>query len=182
MVRNRLNELRLLFLSGEIKCDNSKKIINLMMYLAINNENKDQYLFINSPGGSAMYALAIYNMMQFINPDVNTIGLGIAASMGSMILAGGAIRIALPHLRVMIRQPVWGYSGWISASDCVRRAEEANEIRKMIRDIYARSTKKPSWILERDMEREYFMSAAEAKEYGIVDHVATDPTTFDKDF
>nr|YP_008965590.1 clp protease proteolytic subunit [Phelipanche purpurea]CDH98337.1 clp protease proteolytic subunit [Phelipanche purpurea] len=149
-----------------------------MLYLAITMRTKDQQLFINCSGGLTMYALAIYNTMQSIKPNSDTIGLGVAASMGSMILAGGAIekRIALPHLRVMIRQPRWDYSGKIRTSDCVRQAEEAYEIRKMIIDIYAKSTKKPSQILERDMDREYFMSAAEAKEYGIVDHVLTDPT------
>ncbi|KAH7277789.1 hypothetical protein KP509_05G041300 [Ceratopteris richardii] len=144
-----------------------------MMYLNSENQEKDMYLYINSPGGAVLPGISIYDAMQYVVPDVHTICMGLAASMGSFILVGGEItrRIALPHASVMIHQPASSYYDG-QAGECVMEAEEASKLRDCITKIYAQRTGKPLWIISEDMERDVFLSAEEAHNYGIVDLVA----------
>jgi len=133
--------------------------------------DKDIYLYINSPGGSVTAGLAIYDTMQYIKPDVATICIGMAASMGAVLLAGGAEgkRYALPNSRIMIHQPWGGVQG--KALDIETQAKEILRLREVLNDILVKHTKQPLEKIERDTERDYFMSAQEAKEYGIIDEV-----------
>ncbi|MCS6875790.1 MAG: ATP-dependent Clp protease proteolytic subunit, partial [Aquificaceae bacterium] len=132
---------------------------------------KDIYMYINSPGGSVTAGMAIYDTMQYIKPDVVTICLGQAASMGAVLLSAGAKgkRYALPNSRIMIHQPLGGISG--QATDIIIHAEEIRMIRHMLNEILSKHTGQPFEKVERDVERDYFMSAQEAMEYGIVDKV-----------
>lgn len=144
-----------------------------MVYLSIENATKDLYLFINSPGGWVIPGIAIYDTMQFVRPDVQTVCMGLAASMGSFILVGGKItkRLAFPHARVMIHQPISGYYE-AQIVEFVLEAEELLKLREILTRIYAQRTGKPLWVVSEDMERDVFMSATEAQAYGIVDLVA----------
>uniref|UniRef100_A0AAU7E590 ATP-dependent Clp protease proteolytic subunit n=3 Tax=Gastrodia elata TaxID=91201 RepID=A0AAU7E590_9ASPA len=169
---NRLYRERLLFLGQEIDSDISNQIVGLMVYLSIEDEIKDIYLFINSPGGWVIPGIAIYDTMQFISPDINTICIGLAASMGSLVLVGGEItkRLAFPHA-VMIHQPVSSFYE-AQAGDFIMEAEEILKLRETLTRVYVQRTGKPLWVISEDMERDVFMSATEARDYGIVDLVA----------
>ncbi|YP_635664.1 ATP-dependent Clp protease proteolytic subunit (chloroplast) [Solanum tuberosum] len=172
-VYNRLYRERLLFLGQGISTDLSNQLIGLMMYLSMEDENKELYLFVNSPGGWVIPGIAIYDTMQFVRPDIHTICIGLAASMGSFILAGGQLtkRIAFPHARVMIHEP---YSAFYMAQvgEFVMEAVELMKLRETLTRVYAERTGKPFWVVHEDMERDIFMSATEAQAYGIVDFVA----------
>lgn len=172
-VYNRLYRERLLFLGQEVDSQISNQLIGLMVYLSIESETKDLYLFINSPGGWVIPGIAIYDTMQFVRPDVQTVCMGFAASMGSFILVGGKItkRLAFPHARVMIHQPIAGFYQ-AQIVDFVLEAEELLKLREIVTRIYAQRTGKPLWVVSEDMERDVFMSAVEAQAYGIVDLVA----------
>ncbi|KAG4109460.1 hypothetical protein ERO13_1Z050580v2 [Gossypium hirsutum] len=148
---NRLYRERLLFLGQEVDSEISNQLIGLMVYLSIENDTKDLYLFINSPGGWVIPGVAIYDTMQFVQPDVHTICMGLAASMGSFLLAGGEItkRLAFPHAR-----------------------EELLKLRESLTRVYVQRTGKPLWVVSEDMERDVFMSTTEAQAHGIVDLVA----------
>nr|UDZ59555.1 clp protease proteolytic subunit [Echinodorus paniculatus] len=169
---NRLYRERLLFLGEEIECEIANQLMALMVYLGIEDSTKEQYLFINTPGGWVLPGLAIYDAMHWIQPEVNTVCMGLAASMGSLILVGGVItkRLAYPHARVMIHQPSTSYFEG-SASDLLLEAEELLNLRRVVTTIYAERTTKPFWALSEDMERDVFMSATEAQVYGLVDLV-----------
>nr|QYJ56839.1 ATP-dependent Clp protease proteolytic subunit 1 [Hibiscus sabdariffa] len=171
---NRLYRERLLFLGQEVDSEISNQLIGLMVYLSIENDTKDLYLFINSPGGWVIPGVAIYDTMQFVQPDVHTICMGLAASMGSFLLAGGEItkRLAFPHARrVMIHQPA---SSFYEAQtvEFILEAEELLKLRESLTRVYVQRTGKPLWVVSEDMERDVFMSATEAQAHGIVDHVA----------
>nr|UNO55600.1 clp protease proteolytic subunit [Solanum pennellii] len=172
-IYNRLYRERLLFLGQGIGTELSNQLIGLMLYLSMEDENKDLYLFVNSPGGWVIPGIAIYDTMQFVRPDIHTICLGLAASMGSFILAGGQLtkRIAFPHARVMIHEP---YSGFYMAQvgEFVLEAIEMAKLRETLTRVYAEKTGQPVWVIHEDMERDIFMSATEAQAYGIVDFVA----------
>nr|YP_009468771.1 clp protease proteolytic subunit [Koelreuteria paniculata]AVA29610.1 clp protease proteolytic subunit [Koelreuteria paniculata]QRM17513.1 ATP-dependent Clp protease proteolytic subunit [Koelreuteria bipinnata] len=170
---NRLYRERLIFLGQVITNDISNQLIALMLYLSWESEIKDLYLLINSPGGWVMSGLAIYDTMQFVRPDIETICVGLAASMGSVILVGGEItkRIAFPHARVMIHEPAAGFFQ-AQASDLILEAEELLKLRETLVRIYVQRTGKPFWIVSEDLERDTFMSATEAQAHGIVDVVA----------
>nr|YP_010314435.1 clp protease proteolytic subunit [Cissus tuberosa]YP_010314517.1 clp protease proteolytic subunit [Cissus trifoliata]YP_010314599.1 clp protease proteolytic subunit [Cissus quadrangularis]YP_010314681.1 clp protease proteolytic subunit [Cissus microcarpa]YP_010314764.1 clp protease proteolytic subunit [Cissus discolor]UNA64000.1 clp protease proteolytic subunit [Cissus tuberosa]UNA64082.1 clp protease proteolytic subunit [Cissus trifoliata]UNA64164.1 clp protease proteolytic subunit [Ciss len=170
---NRLYRERLLFLGQEVESDISNQLIALMIYLSIEDENKDLYLFINSPGGWVLPGIAIYDTMQFVPPDVNTVCMGLAASMGSFLLVGGTItkRLAFPHARVMIHQPAAAFYH-AQAGEFVMEAEELLKLREILTKVYAQRTGKPLWVVSEDMERDVFMSATEAQTHGIVDLVA----------
>nr|YP_010362653.1 clp protease proteolytic subunit [Euphorbia tithymaloides]UNS16609.1 clp protease proteolytic subunit [Euphorbia tithymaloides] len=170
---NRLYRERLLFLGQGIDSEISNQLIGLMVYLSIESETKDLYLFINSPGGWVIPGIAIYDTMQFVRPDVQTVCMGLAASMGSFILVGGKItkRLAFPHARVMIHQPISGFYQ-AQIAEFVLEAEELLKLREIITRIYAQRTGKPLWVVSEDMERDVFMSATEAQAHGIVDLVA----------
>nr|YP_009495046.1 clp protease proteolytic subunit [Gentiana obconica]AWO66878.1 clp protease proteolytic subunit [Gentiana obconica] len=176
---NRLYRQRLLFLGQAVDSEISNQLIGLMIYLSIEDENKNLYLFINSPGGGVISGIAIYDTMQFVRPDVHTICMGLAASMGSFLLAGGEItkRLAFPHallysiIRVMIHQPASSFYE-AATGEVILEAEELLKLREIITRVYAQKTGKSLWVLSEDMERDVFMSATEAQAYGIVDLVA----------
>nr|QGW42719.1 clp protease proteolytic subunit [Gastrodia elata] len=168
---NRLYRERLLFLGQEIDSDISNQIVGLMVYLSIEDEIKDIYLFINSPGGWVIPGIAIYDTMQFISPDIHTICIGLAASMGSLVLVGGEITKRLAFPRVMIHQPVSSFYE-AQAGDFIMEAEEILKLRETLTRVYVQRTGKPLWVISEDMERDVFMSATEARDYGIVDLVA----------
>nr|YP_009893871.1 ATP-dependent protease subunit [Cleomella lutea]AMC30874.1 ATP-dependent Clp protease proteolytic subunit [Cleomella serrulata]QKK40244.1 ATP-dependent protease subunit [Cleomella lutea] len=172
-IYNRLYRERLFFLGQEVDSEISNQLISLMIYLSIEKDTKDLYLFINSPGGWVISGMAIYDTMQFVRPDVQTICMGLAASISSFILVGGAItkRIAFPHARVMIHQP--GSSFYeAQTGEFVLEAEELLKVRETITRVYVQRTGKPIWVVSEDMERDVFMSATEAQAHGIVDLVA----------
>nr|YP_009499953.1 ATP-dependent protease proteolytic subunit [Aconitum episcopale]AXC46890.1 ATP-dependent protease proteolytic subunit [Aconitum episcopale] len=166
---NRLHRERLLFLGQGVNSEISNQLIGLMVYLSIEDETRDLYLFINTPGGWVMPGVAIYDTMQFVLPDVHTICMGLAASMGSFILVGGEItkRIAFPHAPV---------SSFYKAQtgEFILEAEELLKLRETLTRVYVQRTGKPLWVVSEDMERDVFMSATEAQAYGIVDLVAAE--------
>jgi ATP-dependent Clp protease protease subunit len=146
-------------------------VVAQMLFLESENPDKDIHLYINSPGGSVTAGLSIYDTMQFIKPDVSTLCMGIAASMGAFLLASGAKgkRIALPNSRVMIHQPSGGAQG--QASDIEIQAREILKLRETLNQILSERTGQPIEKIRSDSERDYFMSAAEARDYGLVDQV-----------
>ncbi|MBD2099904.1 ATP-dependent Clp protease proteolytic subunit [Leptolyngbya sp. FACHB-261] len=170
-IYNRLYRERIIFLGQEIDDEIANQVVAVMLYLDSEDPGKDISLYINSPGGSVTAGMAIYDTMQLIKSDVTTICVGLAASMGSFLLAAGTKgkRLALPHSRIMIHQPSGGTRG--QATDIEIEAREIIRIRHQLNQIYADKTNKPLEKIERDMDRDYFMSAEEAKEYGLVDRV-----------
>nr|QWE50077.1 clp protease proteolytic subunit [Averrhoa bilimbi] len=172
---NRLYRERLLFLGQGVDSEISNQLIGLMIYLTHESDKKDMYLFINSPGGWVIPGIAIYDTMQNVRPDVQTICMGFAASMGSFLLVGGAItkRLAFPHARVMIHQPAATFYGG-QVGEVVLEAEELLKLREILTKIYAQRTGKPLWVVSEDMERDVFMSATEAQAHGIIDLVAVE--------
>nr|YP_010404194.1 clp protease proteolytic subunit [Spyridium daphnoides]YP_010405053.1 clp protease proteolytic subunit [Spyridium nitidum]UQW84850.1 clp protease proteolytic subunit [Spyridium daphnoides]UQW84941.1 clp protease proteolytic subunit [Spyridium daphnoides]UQW86827.1 clp protease proteolytic subunit [Spyridium nitidum]UQW86913.1 clp protease proteolytic subunit [Spyridium nitidum]UQW91470.1 clp protease proteolytic subunit [Spyridium daphnoides] len=170
---NRLYRERLLFLGQPIDNEIANQLIALMVYLSMDNDTKDLYLFINSPGGWLIPGVAIYDAMQFVRPDIQTVCMGLAASMGSFILVGGEItkRLAFPHARVMMHQPASGFYE-AQTGEFVLEAEELLKLRETITRVYVQRTGKPLWVVSEDMERDIFMSATEAQAHGIVDRVA----------
>nr|YP_010297222.1 clp protease proteolytic subunit [Begonia emeiensis]YP_010570624.1 clp protease proteolytic subunit [Begonia jinyunensis]YP_010744378.1 clp protease proteolytic subunit [Begonia cavaleriei]YP_010744466.1 clp protease proteolytic subunit [Begonia leprosa]YP_010744644.1 clp protease proteolytic subunit [Begonia grandis]YP_010744732.1 clp protease proteolytic subunit [Begonia umbraculifolia]YP_010744904.1 clp protease proteolytic subunit [Begonia smithiana]WLV27331.1 clp protease proteolytic len=172
----RLYRERLLFLGQEVDSEISNQLIGLMVYLSIEDDTKDLYLFINSPGGWVIPGVAIYDTMQFVRPDVQTICMGLGASMGSFILVGGEItkRLAFPHAwRVMIHQPASSFYE-AQTGEFILEAEELLKLRESITRVYVQRTGKPLWVISEDMERDVFMSATEAQAHGIVDLVAVE--------
>nr|YP_010630730.1 clp protease proteolytic subunit [Acalypha hispida]WBN97741.1 clp protease proteolytic subunit [Acalypha hispida] len=172
---NRLYRERLLFLGQDVESEVSNQIVGLMIYLSLEDETRDLYLFINSPGGWIISGMGIYDTIQFVPADVHTICMGLAASMGSVVLVGGTItkRLAFPHARVMIHQPRSSYSQ-SKIGQFVVELDELLRLREMITRIYVQRTGKPLWVVSEDMERDTFMSAEEAKAHGIVDLVGID--------
>nr|YP_010603065.1 Clp protease proteolytic subunit [Paphiopedilum lowii]WAN77312.1 Clp protease proteolytic subunit [Paphiopedilum lowii] len=172
---NRLHRERLLFLGQEVDSEISNQLAGLMVYLSIEDATRDLYLFINSPGGWVIPGVAIYDTMQFVVPDVHTICMGLAASMGSFILVGGEItkRLAFPHARVMIHQPASSFFE-AQAGEFMLEAEELLKIRENLTRVYVQRTYNPLWVISEDMERDVFMSATEAQAHGIVDLVAVE--------
>nr|QXO15091.1 Clp protease proteolytic subunit [Paphiopedilum wenshanense] len=172
---NRLHRERLLFLGQEVDSEISNQLAGLMVYLSIEDATRDLYLFINSPGGWVIPGIAIYDTMQFVVPDVHTICMGLAASMGSFILVGGEItkRLAFPHARVMIHQPASSFYE-AQAGEFILEAEELLKLRETLTKAYVQRTDNPLWVISEDMERDVFMSATEAQAHGIVDLVAVE--------
>jgi ATP-dependent Clp protease protease subunit len=148
-------------------------VIAQLLHLESDDPDKDIYLYINSPGGSVYAGLAIYDTMQFIKPDVQTICVGIAMSMGSLLLAGGrkGKRMALPNSRILIHQVSGGFQG--QGTDIEIQAREVIGLKRRLEEIYSQHTEKSIEDVSRDMERDFFMSPEEAKEYGIIDTVIT---------
>jgi ATP-dependent Clp protease protease subunit len=173
-IYNRLYRERIIFLGKDIDDELANQIIAVMLYLDSEDPGKDIVLYINSPGGMVTAGMAIYDTMQHIKSDVATICVGLAASMGSFLLAAGTKgkRIALPHSRIMIHQPSGGTRG--QASDIEIEAREILRIRHQLNNIYAERTGQPLAKIEKDMDRDFFMSAQEAKEYGLIDQVIED--------
>ncbi|MBV9389157.1 MAG: ATP-dependent Clp protease proteolytic subunit [Chroococcidiopsidaceae cyanobacterium CP_BM_ER_R8_30] len=162
---------RIIFLGTEVDDDIANQIIPYMLYLDSEDPGKDIVLYINSPGGIITSGMAIYDTMQHIKSDVVTICVGLAASMGSFLLAAGTKgkRLALPHSRIMIHQPSGGTRG--QATDIEIEAREILRIRHQLNGIYAERTGQSLEKIEKDMDRDFFMSAEEAKEYGLIDRV-----------
>lgn len=173
-IYSRLLKERVVFLVGPVEDNVANLIIAQLLYLESENPDKDIHLYINSPGGSVTAGMAIYDTMQFIKPDVSTMCVGQAASMGALLLAGGenGKRFCLPHSRVMIHQPLGGYQG--QATDIDIHAKEILLVRERLNKILANHTGNKLEKIREDTERDNFMSAEEAKDYGLVDDVLLD--------
>lgn len=172
---------RIVFMGAPISDDMANIIIAQLLFLESDNPEKDIYLYINSPGGIVSAGMAIYDTMQHLRAPMNTICMGMAASMGSFLLTAGTAgkRSALPHSRIMMHQPSGGIQG--SAADIEIQAKEILYLRSTMNELYALHTGQPLERIERDMDRDRFMSAEEAKEYGLIDSVFTPKTDGKKD-
>ena len=170
-IYSRLLEDRLIFLTGEITDATANTVVAQLIYLEAKNPNKDICLYINSPGGSVSAGMAIYDTIQYIKCDVSTICIGLAASMGAFLLASGTKgkRFCLPNSEVMIHQPLGGAQG--QASDIYITAKHIIKTKNNLNKILSENTNQPLDKIEKDVDRDYFMSAYEAKEYGLVDQV-----------
>lgn len=170
-IYSRLLKDRIIFLGDEVNDVTASLVVAQLLFLEADDPDKDISLYINSPGGSITAGMAIYDTMQFIKPDVSTICIGMAASMGSFLLAAGAKgkRFALPNSEIMIHQPLGGARG--QATDVIIHAERLIKIKKQLNEILSQRTGQPLEKIERDVERDYFMSAEEAKAYGLIDDV-----------
>jgi ATP-dependent Clp protease protease subunit len=172
-IYSRLLKERVIFLVGQVEDYMANLVIAQLLFLESENPDKDIHLYINSPGGLVTAGLAIYDTMQFIKPDVSTLCIGQAASMGALLLAGGAAgkRYALPHSRVMIHQPLGGFQG--QASDIDIHAREILAVRDRLNKILARHTGQPLEKIQVDTDRDNFMSGEDAANYGLIDKVLT---------
>lgn len=170
---SRLLKERVIFLVGQVEEHMANLIVAQLLFLESESPDKDIFLYINSPGGSVTAGMAIYDTMQFIKPNVSTVCMGQAASMGAFLLAAGAKgkRHCLPNARVMIHQPLGGFQG--QASDIAIHAKEMLGIKNKLNEILAEHTGQPIEVIERDTDRDNFMSATKAAEYGLVDSVIT---------
>ena len=170
-IYSRLLKERVVFVVGPVEDYMANLVVAQLLFLESENPDKDVHIYINSPGGSVSAGLSIYDTMQFIKPDVSTICLGQAASMGAVLLAGGAEgkRHCLPHSRVMIHQPIAGFQG--QASDIDIHAKEVLQTRDRLNHILAMHTGQPIEQIEKDTDRDNFMSGAEAVKYGLIDSV-----------
>jgi ATP-dependent Clp protease protease subunit len=176
-IYTRLGVERILFLGSEVNDAIANALVAQMLYLDSEDNSKPIYLYINSPGGSVTAGLAIYDTMQYVKSDVVTICVGLAASMGAFLLGAGTKgkRLALPHSRIMIHQPLGGTSQR-QASDIEIEAKEILRIKDMLNHSMAEMTGQPFEKIEKDTDRDYFLSAAEAKEYGLIDRVIAHPS------
>ncbi len=170
-IYSRLLNERIVFLGQAVDDQIANLIVAQLLHLESEDPDKDVSLYVNSPGGVVYSGLAIYDTMQFIQPDVRTICFGVAMSMGSLLLAGGAPgkRMALPNCRILIHQPLGGFQG--QASDIEIHAKETLELRRHLDEIYARHTGQPVEQLHDDMDRDRYFTAEQAREYGLVDRV-----------
>jgi len=170
-IYSRLLKERVIFLTGQVEDHMANLVVAQLLFLESENPDKDIYLYINSPGGSVTAGMSIYDTMQFIKPDVSTVCMGQACSMGAFLLAGGAKdkRFALPNARVMIHQPLGGFQG--QASDIEIHAMEILKIKRKLNELLAHHTGQDYEIIARDTDRDNFMSAEQATEYGLIDAV-----------
>lgn len=168
---SRLLKERIIFLGEEVNATTSSLIVAQLLFLEADDPEKDIHLYINSPGGSITAGMAIYDTMKYIKPDVSTICVGMAASMGAFLLAGGAKgkRYALPNAEVMIHQPLGGTQG--QATDIKIHADRIIEMRKRLNEMLSENTGQPLDIIERDTERDNFKTAEQSVEYGLIDKV-----------
>ena len=181
-IYSRLLRERVIFLVGPVNDQTANLVVAQLLFLESENPDKDISLYINSPGGSVSAGLSIFDTMQFIKPDVSTLCMGLAASMGAFLLAAGAKgkRFALPNSRIMIHQPSGGAQG--QASDIEIQAREILKTRALLNGIYVRHTGQPIEAIERKLERDTYMSAEEACEFGLVDQVVESrPAVVDPD-
>ena len=172
-IYSRLLQERIVFVTGEIGTDMANSIVAQLLFLESQDPDKDVYMYINSPGGSVMDGMAIYDTMQYIKCDVSTICVGMAASMGAFLLAGGAKgkRYALPHSQIMIHQVLGGFSG--QATDIQIHAKNIQRIKEMMNELLATFTGKSIKQITADTERDNYMTADEAVKYGLIDRVYT---------
>ena len=172
-IYSRLLKERIIFLTGEVNDDVSSLVCAQLLFLESENPKKDIFLYINSPGGIVTSGMAMYDTMQYISCDVNTMCIGQACSMGSLLLAGGAKdkRFSLPNTRIMNHQPSGGFRG--QATDIEIHAKEILDLKKRLNGIYAHHTGKKLKTIEDAMERDNFMSPEEALKFGLIDHIVT---------
>ena len=172
-IYSRLLNERIVFIGRPIDDELANLVVAQLVHLESEDPDKDISVYVNSPGGSLHAGLAMYDTMQYIRPDVQTICYGMAMSAGSLILAGGTPgkRLTLPNARILIHQPSSGFQG--QSSDIEIHAREVLELRRLLEEIYAQHTGKPQEEISRDMERDFFMSPQEARDYGIIDTVIT---------
>ena len=170
-IYSRLLKERVVFIVGPIEDQVANLVVAQLLYLESENPDKDIHLYINSPGGAVSSGLSIYDTMQFVKPDISTICVGQAASMGAVLLAGGANgkRFCLPHSRVMIHQPIAGFQG--QASDIDIHAREVLQTRDRLNSLLAKHTGQPLKRIQKDTDRDHFLSGEEAVEYGLIDTV-----------
>ena len=170
-IYSRMLKERVIFLVGPVEDHMANLVVAQLLFLESENPDKDIHLYINSPGGSVTAGLSIYDTMQFIKPDVSTMCIGQAASMGAVLLAGGAEgkRYALPHSRTMIHQPLGGFQG--QATDIEIHAKEILEVRERLNTILAKHTGQPLERIQQDTDRDFFLSATESVDYGLIDSV-----------
>jgi ATP-dependent Clp protease protease subunit len=168
---SRLLKERIIFLTGPVHDEVATLVCAQLLYLEAENPKKEISLYINSPGGVVTAGMAMYDTMQFIRPPVATLCIGQAASMGSLLLAAGesGMRFALPHARVMVHQPSGGFQG--QASDIERHAQDIIKIKRRLNEVYVRHTGQSYETIERTLDRDHFMSAEEARAFGLVDKV-----------
>jgi ATP-dependent Clp protease protease subunit len=172
-IYSRLLKERVIFLVGPVEDHIANLVVAQILFLESENPDKDIHFYINSPGGSVSAGLSIYDTMQFVKPDISTMCMGQAASMGALLLAGGAPgkRYCLPHARMMIHQPLGGFQG--QATDIDIHAREILRVRDRLNDIMVKHTGQPMDRIRVDTDRDYFMSGTEAVEYGLIDRVLT---------
>ncbi len=170
-VDERLLRERIIWLEGEVRDDNSNRIVKQLQVLSAEDPEKDITLYINSPGGSVSAGMAIYDAMMLVPNDVATVAMGLAASMGQFLLCAGAAgkRSATPHARIMMHQPLGGIGG--TASDIKIQAEQMIQLKKQLAQLIAEHSGQPVDRIEADSDRDRWFSAAEAQEYGLIDHV-----------
>ena len=173
---NRMYRERVLFLGSGLDDELANQLNGIMLYLSAEDASRRLFLYINSPGGSVTAGLSVYDIMNYVDASVTTIGIGFAASMASFILAGGerGSRIALPHCRIMIHQPQGGMEG--QASEIALEKEEILRLRKLMGRLYVDLTGQPLAVIARDLDRDTYLSARDAREYGLVDLVAANET------
>ena len=172
---HQLSQKRVLFLCNALQDELTNQLIGLMLFLSTEDSTKDLFLYINSPGGSLTCGLSVFDMMNYVNTGVSTICVGNAASMASFVLSGGNYgrRIAMPHSRIMIHQPEGGSDG--AASEVISESQQVMRLRRQVGKLYAARTGQTLSRISRDMDRDQFLSAREAKAYGLVDLVAAKP-------
>ena len=170
-IYSRLLKERIIFLTGAVTDDVASVLIAQLLFLESENPKKDIFMYINSPGGIVTSGLGVYDTMQYIKPNVSTLCVGQAASMGSLLLAAGAtgMRFALPNSRIMLHQPSGGFSG--QATDIEIHAKEILEIKERLNKIYEKHTKQKVEVIRKTLERDYFMTANEAKKFGVIDQI-----------
>src|SRR5688572_26735933 len=170
-IYSRLLRERLVFLVGPVNDQTANLVVAQLLFLESENPDKDIYMYINSPGGVVTSGMSMYDTMQYIKPDVNTLCIGQACSMGSLLLAAGAAgkRFATPNARIMIHQPSGGFHG--QASDIEIHAREILELRKRLNQIYVKHCNQKLTIVEKAMERDNFMPPEDAKKFGLIDHI-----------
>ncbi|MDZ7804277.1 ATP-dependent Clp endopeptidase proteolytic subunit ClpP [Thiohalophilus sp.] len=176
-IYSRLLKERVIFVVGQVEDHMANLVVAQLLFLESENPDKDIHLYINSPGGSVTAGLSVYDTMQFIKPDVSTMCIGQAASMGAVLLAGGAKgkRFGLPHSRTLIHQPLGGFQG--QASDFEIHAKEILDVRERLNRILAEHTGQPLEQIQKDTDRDFFMSASQSVEYGLIDEVMTNRDT-----
>lgn len=178
-IYTRLNQERIIFLGQEVTDSLANSIVAAMLYLDSEDNSKPIYVYINSPGGSVTAGMAIYDTMQYIKSDVVTICVGLAASMGAFLLSAGTAgkRVALPHARIMIHQPMGGTGRQrLQATDIAIEAKEILRVRQELNEMMAKHSGKTIEQIQKDTDRDYFMSAQEAMEYGLIDRVIEERT------
>jgi ATP-dependent Clp protease protease subunit len=178
-IYSRLLKERIIFVTGPIEDHMASLVTAQLLYLEAENPKKEIAMYINSPGGVVTSGMAIYDTIQFIKPAVSTLCVGMAASMGSLLLCAGekGMRFALPNARILVHQPSGGFQG--QASDIERHAEDIVKMKRRLNEVYVKHTGKDYETIERTLDRDYFMNADEARDFGIVDRVLTDRAALD---